>query len=217
MNTKLSSKELRSIENFVKKKLKNADPAHDFDHVKNVVRLASLIGKEEGANFRILIPAAYFHDIVRKGKHHEKKSAELAEKFLRKIGFSEPEIRKIKEAIIESSWESFKKGINPKSLEGKVLRDADWLEALGARGIARVFAFGGCLKRRIGKVKWNPENPVRLKSRFPDPSSIYHFFSKLLWLKNGIQTKLGKRLAKQRHEFMVRFLKRYKKEWEGKL
>ena len=109
MDTKLSSKELRSIENFVKKKLKNADPAHDFDHVKNVVRLASLIGKEEGANFRILIPAAYFHDIVRKGKHHEKKSAELAEKFLRKIGFSEPEIRKIKEAIIESSWESFKK------------------------------------------------------------------------------------------------------------
>ena len=220
---KLSKREEDEIRKYVKERLKNADIAHRFDHIEYVVKLAKKIGKKEGANLRILIPAAYLHDISFRGEgyaNHTERSVREAETLLRKIGFSEKEIEKIKETIISSSFESFTKGIEPKSIEGKVLRDADWLEAMGARGIARAFAFGsyyGC--KELGKVKWNLKKPPKLKFNLnkPDPSPIYHFFSKLLHLKEKMLTKTGKKLAEKRHKFMIEFLKRYKAECEGKM
>jgi len=222
LRTQLSSKEELRIRSYVKGKLKNADIAHSFDHIEYVVNLAKKIGKTEGANLRILVPAAYFHDVAFRGKkfvNHTERSAHEAEGFLNRLGFTETEINKIGEAIISSSYKSYEKGNKPKSLEAKVLRDADWLEAMGARGIGRAFVFGAHYgSREMGEVKWNPENPVKLKMNFKgaDPSPIHHFFSKLLWLRNGMQTKTGRKMAEGRHKLMVKFLKQYKSECEGK-
>lgn len=218
----LSSKEEMRIRNYVKGKLKNADIAHTFDHIEYVVNLAKKIGKAEGADLGILVPAAYFHDVVFRGKkfvNHTERSVYEAEKFLKRLGVTETDIHKIREVIVSSSYESYKKGIKPKSLEAKVLRDSDWLEAMGARGIGRAFVFGTHYgSKEMGKVKWNPENPVKLKINFKgaDPSPIHHFFSKLLWLRDGMQTKTGRKMAEGRHKLMVKFLKQYKYECEGK-
>ena len=218
----LSKREEIAIREYVKGKLKDADIAHGFDHVECVVNLAKKIAKAEGGNFRIVVPAAYLHDIVPRGKvksfeDHAKASAMEAETLLRKLKFSKDEISKIKDAIVSSSYESYEKGINAVTLEAGVVRDADWLDAIGARGIARVFVVAAHYgSPEMGRVEWDPENPVKLKMNLlgPDPSPIYHFFSKLLWLKDNMRTKTGRDIAKERHRFMVEFLKTYKSECE---
>jgi len=210
----------KQIRDFVQNKLKNADIAHGFDHIECVVQTAKIIAIDENADLNIVIPSAYLHDIIPRNEverfdQHTEESAIEAKRFLKNIGLSELEIDKIGEVIIESSYESYINGKQPSSLEAKVVRDADWLDAIGARGIARVFVFAGhygCPE--MGKVKWDPENPEKLimNSHGPDPSPIYHFFSKLLWIKGLMLTKIGKLEAEKRHQFMVDFLKRYSLE-----
>lgn len=210
----------RQIQDFVKARLKKADIAHGFDHVLCVVGMAEKIALCESAELKIVIPAAYLHDVVSREEVerfdlHTDKSAGLAREFLEGIGFLAIEIDRIIEAIITSSYESYLRGIEPSSLEAKVVRDADWLDAMGARGIARVFAFAGHYRcPEMGEVLWDPENPKKLQMNTsgPDPSPIYHFFSKLLWLKYLMLTETGKIEAEKRHKFMVDFLKMYKAE-----
>lgn len=219
----LKMDEEEKIRNFVKERLKNADIAHGFDHIECVVKIAKKLALAEGANLRIIIPSAYLHDIVPRNEVerfdlHTEKSASEAVKFLEEIGFTQQEIKKIKDVIISSSYESYLKGKKATSIEAKVVRDADWLDAIGARGIARVFAFAGhygCPE--MGSVDWDPDNPIKLEisSNGPDPSPIYHFFSKLLWIKDLMQTETGRKEAEKRHQFMVDFLKRYKSECQA--
>ena len=208
------------LRNSIKERLKDADIAHGFDHVLYVVNMARKIALKEGANLRIVIPAAYLHDLVSRGEVesydlHTGESVAEGKRFLEDMDFSEAEIEKIGDVIMTSSYESYLKGEEPQSLEAKVLRDADWLDAIGARGIARVFVFAGhygCPE--MGTVDWNPESPEKLEMSMsgPDPSPIYHFFSKLLWQKNLMLTDTGRMEAEKRHQFMVDFLKRYKEE-----
>ncbi len=208
------------IRNFVKERLKNADIAHGFDHIECVVNMAKSIALAEGADLRIVVPSAYLHDIVPRNEVerfdlHTEKSANEAVKFLKEIGFNNQEIEIIEDVIISSSYESYLKGKEATTIEAKVVRDADWLDAIGARGIARVFVFAGYYGcPEMGKVNWDPDDPVKLEmsSTGPDPSPIYHFFSKLLWIKNLMQTETGKKEAEKRHQFMVDFLKRYRSE-----
>jgi uncharacterized protein len=210
----------KQIRDFVSQKLKNADIAHGFDHIECVVNMAKMIAKGENADMRIIIPSAYLHDVVPRNEverfdQHTEASANEARRFLKGIGFSPTEIEQISEVIITSSYESYLKGKEPASLEAKIVRDADWLDAIGARGIARVFVFAGhygCPE--MGKVEWDPENPEKfvMNTCGPDPSPIYHFFSKLLWLNDLMLTQTGKLEAEKRHRFMVDFLKRYKSE-----
>ncbi|MFC1714666.1 HD domain-containing protein [Candidatus Poribacteria bacterium] len=208
------------IRHFVRERLQGTDIAHGFDHVEYVVNIARKIALHEGADLRIVIPAAYLHDLVSRGEVerydlHTGESAVLGKRFLRDIGFSEVEMERIGDAIMTSSYESYLKGEEPVTLEAKVLRDADWLDAIGARGVGRVFVFAGhygC--GEMGTVDWDPENPEKLEMSVsgPDPSPIHHFFSKLLWQKDLMQTDTGKMEAEKRHQFMIDFLKRYREE-----
>lgn len=220
MSQDITLEEEKQIRDFVKERLRGSDIAHGFDHVEYVVNMARKIALREGADLRIVIPAAYLHDVVSREDVerfdlHTDESATEGKRFLRNMGFSAVEIDEIGDAIATSSYESYLKGREPASLEAKVVRDADWLDAIGARGIARVFAFAGhygCPE--MGKVDWDPENPEKLEMNISgaDPSPIYHFFSKLLWLKDLMQTDTGKMEAEKRHQFMVDFLKRYRAE-----
>ena len=217
MSQDITLEEEKQIRDFVKERLRGSDIAHGFDHVEYVVNMARKIALREGADLRIVIPAAYLHDVVSREDVerfdlHTDESATEGKRFLRNMGFSAVEIDEIGDAIATSSYESYLKGREPASLEAKVVRDADWLDAIGARGIARVFAFAGhygCPE--MGKVDWDPEKPEKLEMNTSgaDPSPIYHFFSKLLWLKDLMQTDTGKMEAEKRHQFMVDFLKKY--------
>ncbi len=220
MSDDITPDQEKKIRAFVKGRLKGADIAHGFNHVEYVVNMAKKIALREGADLRIVIPAAYLHDLVSRGEVerydlHTGESVTEGKRFLKDMDFSETEMEKIGHVIMTSSYESYLKGKEPTTLEAKVLRDADWLDAIGARGIGRVFVFAGhygC--GEMGTVDWDPENPEKLEMSVsgPDPSPIYHFFSKLLWQKDLMQTDTGRIEAEKRHQFMVDFLKRYREE-----
>ncbi|MHC1589911.1 MAG: HD domain-containing protein [Candidatus Hecatellaceae archaeon] len=214
----LEAREKKTIRRLVRKRMKALDLAHNFSHVECVVRLTRKIGRAEKANLRIAVPAAYFHDLPPKeaeGKfsYSTLDSAREAESFLRKIEFPQNHIRRIRQAIIPASYSMHLKGVEPETLEAKVIRDADFLDAIGARGIARAFATAGYYGvKRLGKVRWNPEKPVRLPASKGPETPIHHFFSKLLHLKELMQTPTGRKLAEERHQYIVEYLKRFKAE-----
>jgi uncharacterized protein len=200
---------------------RRADIAHNMDHVVCVVGLAKRIGAEEGANLRVVIPSAYLHDLaVTPGKFglpQAQRPTRAVDSLLRDLDFTREELSQVKHSIRCASYYSMLQGIQPKTLEAKVVRDADFLESMGARGIARTFVTCGWYRtREMGRLIWDPAHPPRLElsQPGPDPSPIYHFFSKLLWLKDHLLTDAARRLAIGRHEFLITFLKRYRAETE---
>ena len=225
----VTAEEEKQIRSYILNNLskKRHDLAHGFDHVLAVVGMAREIAKCESANLRIVTIAAYFHDYAPRRKllyeSHATESAEEATNYLRKNGYDEYEIEQIYGCIDRCTYGAADIGLLPDTLEAKCVHDADLLDAIGARGIARVFAFGSAHKcETLGLVEWDIDNPPKevMSQVGPDPSPIYHFFSKLLWVKDRIITETGKRMAEERHEVMIQFLKSYQAEtklWETQL
>ena len=219
----LLPKEEERIVEEVKMNLRKRDNdlAHRLDHVESVVHLARFIGSREGANLRIVTAAAYFHDFEPRQpliyESHTELSAKKAVDFLKRLGFSDNDLARIYHCIDTSSYGSSQLGHSPETIEAKVVRDADWLDAIGARGIARVFAFASAHgDETLGKCEWDPENPPKKRMSLigPDPSPIYHFFSKLLWVKDGMMTETGRQIAQIRHARLVKFLQEYRSEMD---
>ncbi len=204
-------KVLDSLKNEVKKRIEN-DPAHDFEHTIRVYKNAQKICKKEKANEKLVLSAALLHDIVSYSKSDKRsktssiKSATKSKQILEKLNFSKEEIAIISDAIRDHSFSQNK---IPKTLEGKILQDADRLDALGAIGIARVFATGGSLKRPFYKI----DDPF-CKKRIPDDKTwtVDHFFQKLLKLESLMNTKSGKAEAKKRTKIIKEFLNQLNQE-----
>ena len=219
----LTKEERKKISDYVSLHIRKGqhDLAHGIDHTNCVVRLARYIAEREGANLRIVTTAAYFHDFAPRRtllfEGHTKVSAEEARRYLNSINFSPNEINEICKCIDSSSYGSEELGFSPKTKEAEIVRDADWLDAIGARGIARVFAFAASNNcDTLGTVDYDIHNPQKLKMSLvgTDPTPIYHFFSKLLWVKDKLCTKTAKELGEERHRMLVSFLENYKKEME---
>jgi uncharacterized protein len=204
-------KVLDSIRNEVKKRIEN-DPAHDFEHTLRVYKNAQKICKKEKVNEKLVLSAVLLHDLVsypksdKRSKTSSIKSAKKSKQILEKLDFSKEEITIISDAIRDHSFSQNK---IPKTLEGKILQDADRLDALGAIGIARVFATGGSLKRPF----YNINDPF-CKKRTPDDHTwtVDHFFAKLLKLESLMNTKSGKAEAKKRTKIIKEFLNQLKQE-----
>ena len=204
-------KVLDSLKNEVKKRIDN-DPAHDFEHTMRVYKNAQKICKKEKANEKLVLSAALLHDIVsypksdKRSKKSSIESAKKSKKILEKFDFSKEEIAIISDAIRDHS---FSRNKIPKTLEGKILQDADRLDALGAIGVARVFATGGLLKRPF----YNIDDPF-CKKRIPDDKTwtVDHFFAKLFKLESLMNTKSGKLEAKKRTRIIKEFLNQLKQE-----
>jgi uncharacterized protein len=199
------------LQKLVKQKMKN-DSAHDFNHVMRVYKNAQKLCKKEKANEKLVLSAALLHDIVsypksdKRSKSSSLKSADEAKKILKKLGFPNPEIQIISDAIRDHS---FSRGKTPTTLEGKILQDADRLDAIGAIGIARVFAVGGSEKRPF----YNNEDPF-CKIHTPDDDvwTLDHFYKKLLKLESLMNTKSAKIEAKKRTIILKDFLSELKRE-----
>ena len=204
-------KVIDSIKNEVKEIMDN-DSAHDFEHVMRVYKNAQKICILENANEKLVLSAALLHDIVsypksdKRSKLSSIQSAKKSEQILKKYDFSKDEIGIISDAMCDHS---FSQNTTPRTLEGKILQDADRLDALGAIGIARVFATGGSLKRPF----YNIDDPF-CKTRTPDDKTwtVDHFFQKLLKLESLMNTKSGKIEAKKRTSTLKEFLKQLKQE-----
>ena len=182
------------------------DPAHDLDHVRRVVANARAIGSAEGADFDVLLPAAWLHDcvFVAKDSPDRAKASRLAADraivLLEADGYPGIHLRSIHHAIVAHS---FSAGIPPESLEAKVLQDADRLDALGAVGLSRCLMLGG----HMGQPLASPEDPF-CRARQPDDSRfvVDHFFAKLLKLAATMQTPTGRELAVRRTAFLQNYL-----------
>jgi len=193
--------------------LADRDPAHDFHHVMRVYKNAEIIGKHEGADMEILLAAVLLHDLVIYPKRSAKRSksaddsADMAEEILQNYNYSDQKIDKICYCI---RTHSYSKRLIPSSLEGKILQDADRLDAIGAIGIARTFSVGGEENREF----YNPDDPFCKLNRETDEKqwTLDHFQTKLLMLKNLMHTQRAKEIAEERTKFMELFIKELEKE-----
>ena len=176
---------------------------HDFDHTLRVYHMAVRIAREEGADVQMVALAALLHDV-----DDHKLSPETCEHkdravaFLREQGVDEQKIHSIVEIISQISF-SAGNG-RPSTLEGMCVQDADRLDAIGAIGIGRAFAFGGSRGRRMH----DPEGVDKT-------ATVEHFYDKLFKLKDLMTTATGKLLAQQRDEFMHSFLDQFYAECVG--
>lgn len=204
---------LDRIRTKVKKIYEGRDSAHDLQHILRVYKNAELIGKREGADMEVLLAAMLLHDIVvyPKGSAKSSKSADdsadMAEKILKGYGVSKEKIDRISYCI---RTHSYSRRLVPATLEGKILQDADRLDALGAIGIARTFSVGGSEDRMF----YNPEDPFWKTGREPDDWqwTLDHFQAKLLRLKDSMHTKAAQEMAEERTRFMEQFIEQLKKE-----
>ena len=213
MNRKLRD---RLIE-IAKKKIPNTDVSHDFEHALRVLTNAERIAKTEKWDLDIIIPSALFHDVVVYQKNHpdshrsQEESAIVAENILNWFDeFPKKKIEKIKTCILECS---FSKGIIPKTLEWKILQDADGLEATGAISIMRTYSWTWQMKNPF----YNSEDPF-CKNHIPNPLrfGLDLFYQRLLKVTDRMHTKTAKKIAKRRTDFLIKFLKEFKLELEGK-
>lgn len=211
----------KKIRDHVYKNLKQTDLAHTIEHIDCVAYLSRIISDEEKAATRITVPAAYFHDFSPRepAMHHMHtfKSAWAAREFLADLKeFSENEILHIQYSIYSSSYGSHLLGYEPLSLEAKIVRDADFLDAIGARGIARVFAFNQAHgAKKFGIPFADPNDYLSVMDMNiigPDETPILHFYTKLLKIYSLLLTNTGKKIGEKRHAFMIEFIKQYKEE-----
>jgi len=199
------------LQKQVQQRMKN-DSAHDFNHVMRVYKNAQKLCKEEKANKKLVLSAVLLHDLISYSKSDPRsklssiKSAQEAKKILNNLDYSSKELRIISDAIRDHS---FSRGKIPQTLEGKILQDADRLDAIGAIGIARVFAVGGSEKRPF----YNEKDPFCKNRRADDKKwTLDHFYQKLLKLESSMNTKSAKIEAKKRTRIMKTFLYELKKE-----
>ena len=182
------------------------DAAHDLGHMLRVARLALRMATEEGADPEVCMAAALLHDLVYRPKNHPESpqtaqmAADLVPRWCRETPDLEGRAEAIAAAVASHSWSG---GGTPGSLEAAVVQDADRLEALGAIGIARVFATGAS----FGAGLWHPEAPWGEGRELDDKAwSLDHFEKKLLKLADGMKTAAGRRLAGDRQRAMLAFL-----------
>ena len=215
----MSSAELieRTAEH-VRRALAGDGSGHDWWHVDRVWRMAKRIGRAEGAELLIVELAALLHDIA-DWKAHGGDCAvgpEAAGKWLGSLGLDPGVSQHVREIIAGISFKGARVEQPALSLEGKVVQDADRLDAMGAIGIARAFAYGGAKARLIHDPGVQPTEHDTTESYLNSAgTTINHFYEKLLLLKDRMNTATGQALAEKRHQFMEDYLRRFYEEWEG--
>ena len=189
------------------------DPAHGWEHVRRVYELAQRIADEEQADRLIVGSAALLHDIGRlvrrKGTPHALLSVEESREILKRYPVDEEQVEVILHAI---EAHSFSQGIEPRTLEARVVRDADRLDGLGAIGILR-WAISGTIKRKPQTKSYHPEDPFGEQHELNDRLYMLdHFYTKLLKLEEGMYTTTGRALAQQRTAYMRAYLQELRVE-----
>ena len=190
----------RVVLEFVRERL-SGEGGHDYEHTLRVYSLCMKLAElEGGVDIQVLKAASLLHDVARPLEHklgvsHATKSAEIAKEILEGTDFPGGKIEKVCRVIRSHR---FTEGVEPQDLEGKILQDADRLDAIGAIGIARAFMFGGKTGRSLDE-------------------SVRHFHEKLLKLRDEMHTESAYRISVKRHEFMEKFLDRLEKEIRGEM
>ena len=204
----------------VRKAMAGEGSGHDWWHIWRVWRLAERLARaERGADRTVVALGALLHDLG-DWKFHggdEEAAPREAGRMLSRLGARPEVIARVQAVCREVSYKGAGVADRPTSLEARIVQDADRLDAIGAIGVARTFAYGGAK----GRSMYEPgEKPVLHRSFAAYKKSrghtINHFHEKLLLLKERLHTKAAKRLARERHAFLEMFLKRFHAEWNGR-
>lgn len=206
---------------FIKKKFSGETTGHDWWHMYRVWQTAKAIAASEpSADGFVAELGALLHDIAdwKFNGGDEEAGPREARKWLESQKVGEAVILQIEDIIRTVSFKGAGVASNMKTIEGKIIHDADKLDAMGAIGIARAFAYGGA----NGRPLYDPAAKPELHQTFEaykkgGTHTINHFYEKLLLLKDRMYTETGKKLAKQRHKYMEAYLKEFYAEWEGEL
>jgi len=208
--------EIRLIGRQAEQLFQEARGSHDWEHTLRVVRLCEHLGRVEKADMRVLIIAAYLHDIGRcfqdrsRGKIcHAEKGAEMARPLIGSLSLLDRQ----KDNVINSIRSHRYRGNQaPQSIEAKILFDADKLDAIGAVGIARAYLFAG----EVGARLHNPGNDIEnTKPYSKDDTGYREYRVKLIRIKERMLTAEGRRMAEDRHAFMASFFERFLQEYNG--
>ena len=205
---------------FVKTELQNAEGGHDWFHIERVFKNTILISKDEKVDVFTVSLGALLHDIADPKFYNgdETIGPKIAAEFLKKENVDSKTITHVINIIKYISFKNSlsKTGKKFTSKELEVVQDADRLDAIGAIGIARCFNYGGFKNRSL----YDPEILPNLKMtkeqyKKSDAPTINHFYEKLLLLKDKMNTKTGKKIAIERHQYMEQFLTQFYNEWDG--
>src|SRR3989344_4641841 len=206
---------IKKTEEFVKTKMKG-DPGHDWSHVNRVRNMAVYLGKKEKADLFIVELASILHDVADHKFYggDDKIGSKTATQWLNKIKVNQKVIEHVCHIIDEVSFKGAGVKYAMKTIEGKVVQDADKLDAIGAIGVARTFSYGG----HFNVPMYLPGVKPTMHTSFAQykkksASTINHFYEKLLLLKDRMHTKTARKIARQRHKFMEQYLKEFYGEW----
>ncbi len=210
---------IQKTKQYLRALFENEGSGHDWWHIKRVMNTAAAIAKHErGADLFIVQLGALLHDIADFKFHggDDTVGGKVARRWLLRLHIDKATIEKVIHIVDNVSFKGSGVTSGMKSLEGKIVQDADRLDALGAIGIARAFAYGG----HKGRPMYNPEGKIKKGQSFEQykkgaDSTIHHFYEKLLLLRNLMNTKTGKKMARERHRFLEAYLKEFFAEWKG--
>jgi len=217
-----TQKIISGITNEVKDIMGQEGTGHDWWHIYRVLEMAKNIGQQEKADMFVVQLAALLHDIAdwKFNDGDDTVGPKLAREILIKHQVSPEVVEQVCEIVEKISFKGAGVSEEMPSAEGKVVQDADRLDAMGAMGIARTFAYGG----HAGRPLYDPDNKPIMHQTKEDyfkaksqGTSINHFYEKLLLLKDKMNTQAAKKLAEGRHKFLEEYLERFFQEWQGKI
>jgi len=210
---------IKRTEIYVKDKLSGEHTGHDWYHVQRVRRTAMRIQKREGGDAFIVELTALLHDLGDYKKHGFSESkGNLVLDAMMDILEIERDLQKRVLRIVSRSQYKGDETKKPKTLECRIIQDADWLESLGAIGIARTFATGGTIERPIYDPDIKPRKKlsrIAYQKRKHEGTSFNYFYEKTIKLPKMMNTQTGKRIAERRVKFLKIFMEEFLAEWEG--
>lgn len=206
--------------NFVKEKLEGAEAGHDWFHIERVWKLSKKIAEKEGGNLEVIELSALLHDIADPKFHNgdETLALKISKDFLEEIHVEGELIEQVLFVIKNISFKNRAEAPGNPPLELQIVQDADRLDAIGAIGIARTFNFGGFKNNLMYHPEIKPNLGMNKEEyKKSNGTTINHFYEKLLLLKDLMNTETAKKIASERHDFMLQFLDEFYKEWNVEL
>lgn len=206
-------------EAYVRELLSGEGSGHDWWHIVRVRNLAVAIGEREGADPYVVQLGALLHDVA-DWKFHDGDASvgpRKAREWLESLGADEAVVAAVEEIVADISFKGAGVQTPMRTLEGKCVQDADRLEALGAIGIGRAFAYGGHANRLMHDPNAVPQQHQSFEQyKTAKGTTVNHFYEKLLLLRERMHTPTGRAIAEERHAFMEEFLRRFFMEWEAR-
>jgi uncharacterized protein len=211
-----SSEIVSQIKSVIQKQFENESTGHDWFHIERVYNMATFLQKTEGGDLEIIELAALLHDVSdhKFNGGSATLGGDIAFEMLINLNYSPVKAEKVREIINQVSFKGANVEHLTSSIEAKIVQDADRLDAIGAIGIARAFAYGGSK----GRPLYDPTIPPVLHDNFDayknsKSHTINHFHEKLLLLRSKLNTITAINIGNERHDFLELFLKNFMNEW----